>query len=82
VTTQCKSYGDFQPEHAEARPVRRRGRPCCGACGRLLQHHDQHRCPWLACRAWLRGSIEDAERERQRGEQRDLALFDHRRFTR
>lgn len=27
----------------------------CGRCKRTLQHKNQNRCPWLSCRAYLRG---------------------------
>lgn len=32
-----------------------RRNPICGACRRRLQHDKQWRCPYVRCRAWLRG---------------------------
>jgi hypothetical protein len=50
---------DPQPDHADARAVVARGVARCGACGRVLQHEAQYRCPYVACRAWLRGTSDD-----------------------
>jgi tRNA(Ile2) C34 agmatinyltransferase TiaS len=42
--------------------VMRRGRPTCGKCGKELQHLEQWRCPWVACRVWLRHPERDNAR--------------------
>lgn len=47
---------DRPPEHA-ADHVRLVGkRPHCSACGKPVGAKDQWRCPYLACRSWLRGT--------------------------
>jgi len=46
---------DEAPDIAEARAVGR----VCGACGGLLAHEDAWRCPWVKCRAWLRGTTDE-----------------------
>jgi hypothetical protein len=49
------SIVDPAPQRAEARATDRGGRAACGACGGYLAHKDLWRCPWVACRKWLRG---------------------------
>lgn len=49
------------PERAEARASSRKGKPICGSCGGHLQHGEQDRCPYVACRKWLKGMTDYPE---------------------
>lgn len=40
--------------------------PVCGGCGRRLAHDKQWRCPYVACRQWLRSIDEiDADKAKE-----------------
>lgn len=49
---------ELPPVRREAAVVVLRGHPHCGACKRRLAARDAWRCPWVACRAWLRSAGE------------------------
>lgn len=56
---------DPAPAHAEHRVVEASGFPTCGACRRRVGNPDVWRCPYRACRAWLRG-LDDPETKGRR----------------
>ncbi len=47
--------------HTGGRAVVVGGVAGCGRCERRLQALDQWRCPWVACRIWLRATGADPE---------------------
>jgi hypothetical protein len=48
------------PGHATAHVVNRYSHPTCSECQRKVKDWDQWRCPWVSCRAWLRGTLDPA----------------------
>lgn len=65
---------DVQPDHRDARARELHGYPVCGACGGTLAHKDQVRCPYVACRAWLRGALDPAPKtDKERAKETDHA---------